>query len=114
MTRESFNEIIEHGQGKYTLFGRVRADMPDEPERQNTRSALIQIPPGLDLDHYAVSATFMTEDPDDANRNKPFFPYRSARDPERHGIRVEANRRRDDANPSQYVCDYIVVATAKA
>jgi hypothetical protein len=24
-----------------------------------------------------------------------------------------ANRRRDDANPSQYVCEYIVIATTQ-
>jgi hypothetical protein len=45
--------------------------------------------------------------------NKPFFPFRSGRDVERHGILVEANRRRDDANPSRYVCEYIVMVTTR-
>jgi hypothetical protein len=91
----------------------VAADMPDDPARQNTRSALIPIPPGLDIAHFAVSASFVTADADDPYGNKPFFLFRSRRDTARHGILVEANRRRDDANPSHYVCEYMVMATTR-
>src|SRR5262245_14184084 len=37
--KECFSELIDHGHGKYTLFGRVLADTPDDPGRQNVRSA---------------------------------------------------------------------------
>jgi hypothetical protein len=113
VSKDCFSETIDHGQGKLTLFGRVLADMPEDPARQNVRSALIPTPPGLVLAHYVVSASFVTADPDDPHRNKPFFLFRSTNDLERRGIRVEANRRRDDANPSQYVCEYIVMATTR-
>jgi hypothetical protein len=112
VSKDCFSEMIYHGGGKLTLFGRVLADMPDLA-RQNVRSALIPIPPGVALAHYVVNASFVTAGPDDPHRNKPFFPFRSSHDPERHGISVEANRRRDDANPSQYVCEYIVMVTTK-
>jgi hypothetical protein len=108
-----FSEVINHGDGKYTLFGRVLADMPEDPSRQNMRSADIVIPPGLNIDHFVVSATFVTEDPDDPHRGKPFFPCTSGRNPDAHAITVVATRRRDDANPSRYVCEYIVMATKK-
>jgi hypothetical protein len=113
VSKDCFSETIAHGGGKLTLFGRVPADMPDDPARQNTRSALIPIPPGIDIEHFVVNATFVTADAGDPHGNKPFFPFRSAHDAERHGILVEANRRRDDANPSQYVCEYIVVMTTR-
>jgi hypothetical protein len=113
MGKDCFNETIDHGGGRFTLFGRVLAEMPEDPARQNVRSALIPVPPGLKLETYVVNASFVTADPDDPHRNKPFFPFRSAYDPTRHGITVEANRRRDDANPSQYVCEYIVMATVR-
>jgi hypothetical protein len=109
--KECFSELIDHGHGKYTLFGRVLADTPNDPGRQNVRSADIVIPPDLEIDHYVVSATFVTEDPNDANQRKPFFPCASARNI--HGITVVATRRREDANPSQYVREYIVMATKK-
>ena len=111
MKKECFSEVIDHGQGKYTLFGRVLADTPDDPARQNMRSAEIATPPGLEIGHFVVSATFVTEDPDDRNRGKPFFPCTSARSPHTNAITVVASRRRDDANPSRYVCEYIVMAT---
>jgi hypothetical protein len=111
--KECFSELIDHGQGKCTLFGRVPADTPDDPGSQNVRSAEIVIPPGLEIDHYVVSATFVTEDPNDANQRKPFFPCTSERNPDTNAIAVVATRRRDDANPSQYVCEYIVMATKK-
>jgi hypothetical protein len=111
--KDCFSEIIDHGDGKLTLFGRVLADMPEDPARQNTRSALIPVPSDTALGNFVVNASFVTADPDDPHRNKPFFPFRSTHDPERQGIRVEANRRRDDANPSQYVCEYIVVMTTR-
>src|SRR5262245_54854438 len=62
--KECFSELIDHGHGKYTLFGRVLADTPDDPGRQNVRSADITIPPGLVIEHYVVSATFVTEESD--------------------------------------------------
>jgi hypothetical protein len=108
-----FSELIDHGHGKYTLFGRVLADMPEDPARQNMRSADIAIPPGLEIGHYVVSATFVTEDPDDPNRGKPFFPCTTERNADANAITVVASRRRDDANPSRYVCEYIVMATEK-
>jgi hypothetical protein len=111
--KECFSELINHGGGKYTLFGRVLADTPDDPARQNVRSADIAIPPGLEIGHYVVSATFVTDDPDDPNRGKPFFPCTSERNPSANAITVVATRRRDDANPSRYVCEYIVIATKK-
>jgi hypothetical protein len=111
--KECFGELIDHGQGKYTLFGRVLADTPDDPGRQNVRSANIAIPPGLGIGQYVVSAAFVTEDPDDPNRGKPFFPHTSERNPDAHAITVVASRRREDANPSQYVCEYTVMATKK-
>jgi hypothetical protein len=111
--KDCFSETIDHGCGKFTLFGRVLAEMPENPAHQNVRSALIPVPPGLALETYVVNASFVTADPADPHRNKPFFPFRSAYDPARHGITVEANRRRDDANPSQYVCEYIVMATTR-
>lgn len=37
----------------------------------------------------------------------------SERNPDIHGITVVATRRGEDANPSQYVCEYIVTATKK-
>ena len=85
-------------------------DTPEDPARQNTRTAMIPIPPGLDIDHYVVSATFVTEDPNDANRDKPFFLFMSERDA--NVITVAAGRRREDANASSYVCEYMVAATA--
>ena len=108
-----FSELIDHGHGKYTLFGRVLADTPDDPGRQNVRSANIAIPPGLEIGHYVVSATFVTEDANDANQHKPFFPCTSEHNPDARAITVVASRRRDDANPSRYVCEYIVMATKK-
>jgi hypothetical protein len=108
-----FSELIDHGDGKCTLFGRALADMPEDPSRHNMRSVDIVIPPGLEIDHFVVSATFVTEDPDDPNRGKPFFPCTSERNPGAHAITVVATRRRDDANPSQYVCEYIVMASKK-
>jgi hypothetical protein len=111
--RECFSEFVDHGHGKFTLFGRVLAETPGDLGRQNTRLAVIAIPPGLDIDRYVVSATFVTEDSTDANCAKPFFPYLSERSPDGQAITVVASRRRDDANPSQYVCDYIVMATTK-
>jgi len=113
MKKECFSELIDHGHGKYTLFGRVLADTPDDPGRQNVRSANIAIPPGLEIGHYVVSATFVTQDPHDANQRKPFFPCTSEHDPDARAITVVASRRRDDANPSRYVCEYIVMATKK-
>ena len=113
MKKECFSELIDHGHGKYTLFGRVLADTPDDPGRQNVRSANIAIPLDLEIGHYVVSATFVTQDPNDANQRKPFFPCANARNPDSHGITVVAARRREDANPSQYVCEYIVMATKK-
>ena len=111
--KECFSELIDHGHGKYTLFGRVLADTPEDPGSQNVRSADIAIPPGLEIGHYVVSATFVTEDPDDLNQRKPFFPCTNGRNPDIHEITVVATRRREDANPSQYVCEYIVIATKK-
>jgi hypothetical protein len=113
VTKECFSELIDHGQGKCTLFGRVLADTPADPGSQNVRSADIVIPPGLEIGDYVVSATFVTEDPHDPNRGKPFFPCASERNPDAHAITVVASRRRDDANPSRYVCEYIVMATKK-
>jgi len=113
VSEDCVSEMIEHGAGKFTLFGRVPAEMPDDPARQNTRQALIPIPPGIDVAHFVVNTTFVTADAEDPHRNKPFFPFRSAHDGDHHGILVEANRRRDDANPSQYVCEYIVVMTTR-
>jgi hypothetical protein len=101
--KDFFNETIDHGCGKFTLFGRVLAEMPENPAHQNVRSALIPVPPRLALETYVVNASFVTADPDDPNRNKPFFPFRSAYDPARHGITVEgqpAPRRRQ----SQSIC----------
>ena len=60
MKKECFSELIDHGHGKYTLFGRVLADTPDDPGRQNVRSANIAIPPDLEIGHYVVSATAST------------------------------------------------------
>ena len=111
--KECFSELIDHSHGKYTLFGRVLADTPDDPARQNVRSADIAIPTGLEIGDYVVSATFVTEDPNDANHRKPFFPCANARNPDSHGITVVAARRGEDANPSQYICEYIVMATKK-
>jgi hypothetical protein len=113
VSTDCFSDVIDHGGSKLTLFGRVLADMPEDPARQNSRSALIPVPQGLALAHYVVNASFVTADPDDPHRNKPFFLFRSMNDPEHHGIRVEANRRRDDANSSQYVCEYIVMAATR-
>jgi hypothetical protein len=110
--RACFSDLIDHGCGKYTLFGRVLAETPDDPERQHMRSVDIAIPPALDLANYLVSATFVTEDSDDVNRHKPFFPCISESNPNLHAIKIVASRRRDDANSSQYVCEYIVMATA--
>ena len=111
MKKECFNEVIDHGDGKYTLFGRVLAETPDDPARQNTRRAVIVIPPGVDIGDFVVSATFVTEDPNDANRDKPFFPWMSERDAA--GIAVVASRRREDANASRYACEYTVMAAKK-
>lgn len=77
------------------------------------RSANIAIPLDLEIGHYVVSATFVTEDPNDANQRKPFFPCTSEHNPDTHAITVVATRRREDANPSRYVCEYIVMATKK-
>lgn len=74
LKKPCFSEFIDHGHGKYTLFGRVLAGKPDDPGSQHIRSASILIPPALDIDHYVVSATFVTEDPNDANQYEPFFP----------------------------------------
>ena len=111
--KECFSELIDHGHGKYTLFGRVLADTPDDPGRQNVRSANIAIPLDLEIGHYVVSATFVTEDPNDANQRKPFFPCTSEHNPDTRAITVVATRRREDANPSQYGYEYIVMATKK-
>ena len=113
MKKPCFSECIDHGRGKYTLFGRVLAGKPDDPGSQHIRSANISIPPVIDIDDYVVSATFVTEDTNDANQHKPFFPCVSERNPDIHGITVVATRRREDANPSQYICEYIVMATEK-
>ena len=113
MKKQCFSELIDHGHGKYTLFGRVLAEPPDDPERQNVRSANIAIPLGLEIGQYVVSATFVTDDPNDANQRKPFFPCTSEHNPGARAITVVASRRRDDANPSRYVCEYIVMATKK-
>jgi hypothetical protein len=106
--KECFSEVIDHGNGHYTLFGRVLAGTPEDAASQNTRTAVIAIPPGVDIDHYVVSATFVTEDPNDASRDKPFFPWTSERTAD--GITVVASRRREDANSSCYVCEYTVAA----
>jgi hypothetical protein len=111
--RECFSELIDHGHGKYTLFGRALAGTPDDPGSQHIRSVDILIPPALDIDNYVVSATFVTEDPNDVNQHKPFFPCVSESNSNIHGITVVATRRREDANPSLYVCEYIVMATVK-
>jgi len=111
--KECFSDLIDHGHGKYTLFGRVLADTPDDPGRQNVRSADITIPSGLEIEHYVVSATFVTEDSDDPHRGKPFFPCTSEHNPDARAIAVVATRRRDDATPSQYVCEFIVMAAKK-
>ena len=113
MKKECFSELIDHGHGKYILFGRVLADTPDDPGRQNVRSANIAIPLDLEIGHYVVSATFVTEDPNDAYQRKPLFPCRSEHTPDTHAITVVATRRREDANPSRYVCEYVVNATKK-
>ena len=113
MKKECFSELIDHGQVKYTFFGRVLADTPDDPGSQNVRSADIVMPHGLEIGHYVVSATFVTEDQNDANQRKPFFPCTSGRNADSNAITVVATRRREDANPSQYVCEYIVMATKK-
>ena len=90
MSKNCFSEISDHGGGKLTLFGRVLAETPEDPARQNLRSALIPISQGLALAHYVVNASFVTADHDDPHRNKPFFLFRSVNDPEHHTIRVEA------------------------
>jgi hypothetical protein len=74
--KECFSELIDHSHGKYTLFGRVLADTPDDPARQNVRSADIAIPTGLEIGDYVVSATFVTEDPNDANHRSRSFRAR--------------------------------------
>ncbi len=81
MGKDCFSELIDHGDGKLTLFGRVLADMPEDPARQNTRSALIPVPSDVALGNFVVNASFVTADPDDPHRNKPFFPFRSTHDP---------------------------------
>ena len=85
------------------------------PTRRTIRnvSANIAIPLGLEIGQYVVSATFVTDDPNDANQRKPFFPCTSEHNPDARAITVVASRRRDDANPSRYVCEYIVMATKK-
>src|SRR5262245_14184085 len=70
-------------------------------------------PSGLEIEHYVVSAAFVTEDSDDPHRGKPFFPCTSEHNPDARAIAVVATRRRDDANPSQYVCQFIVMAAKK-
>ena len=111
MKRECFSDVIEHPNGKYTLFGRVLVDTPHDAAKQHFRTAVIPLPPTLEIANYVVNATFVTEDTDDANRSKPFFPCVSEQSP--NGITVVAGRRRDDANASSYVCEYIVVAVGK-
>src|SRR5262245_19009458 len=59
------------------------------------------------------ASTFVTEDSDDPHRGKPFFPCTSEHNPDARAIAVVATRRRDDANPSQYVCQFIVMAAKK-
>ena len=109
--KECFSEVIEHGNGKYTLFGRILARTPEDAASQHMRTAVISIPPALHVDHFVVSATFVTEDTEDASRHKPFFQCISERTLD--GITVVASRRREDANTSNYVCEYIVAAVAK-
>ena len=111
MKKECFSEVIDHGNGKYTLFGRILTRTPEDAAGQHMRTAVILIPPALHVDHYVVSATFVTEDTEDASRHKPFFPCISERTLD--GITVVASRRREDANTSNYVCEYIVTAVAK-
>ena len=67
----------------------------DDPGNQYIRSANISIPPVIDIDQYVMSATFVTEDTNDVNQHKPFFPCVSERNPEIHGITVVATRRRE-------------------
>jgi len=110
--KECFNDFIDHGDGKYTLFGRVLAGTPEDRADQNTRTAIIAIPPGVDIGHFVVSATFVTEDSNDVSRDKPFFPWMSERSAD--GITVIASRRREDANASRYVCEYIIAALKRA
>jgi hypothetical protein len=109
--KECFSEVIDHGDGKYTLFGRVPVDTPEDAAKQHFRTAVIPVPPRLELANYIVNATFVTEDTDDANWSKPFFPCANEHTP--HGITVVAGRRRDDANASSYVCEYIVAAVGR-
>jgi hypothetical protein len=71
--KDCFSETIDHGCGKLTLFGRVLAEMPEDPARQNVRSALIPVPPGLKLETYVINASFVTADPDDPHRNSRSF-----------------------------------------
>jgi hypothetical protein len=47
LKKECFSELIDHGHGKYTLFGRVLCGTPDDAPSQNVRSAEIPIPPVL-------------------------------------------------------------------
>ena len=111
MKKECFSEVIDHGDGRYTLFGRVLVDMPEDAAKQHFRTAVIQLPPTLEIANYVVNATFVTEDTDDANRSKPFFPCVNEHTAD--GITVVAGRRRNDANASNYVCEYIVAAVGK-
>ena len=98
--KECFSDLIDHGHGKYTLFGRVLADTPDDPGRQNVRSADITIPSGLEIEHYVVSATFVTEDSDDPHRGKPFFQCTSEHNPDARAIAVVGGTMQIQANMS--------------
>jgi hypothetical protein len=109
--KECFSEVIDHGDGRCTLFGRVPVGTPEDAAKQHFRTAVIPLPPAFEIANYVVNATFVTEDTDDANRSKPFFPCVSEHTPD--GITVVAGRRRDDANASSYVCEYIVAAVRK-
>ena len=111
MKKECFSDVIDHGDGKHTLFGRVPVGTPEDAAKQHFRTAVIPVPPTLEIANYVVNATFVTEDTDDANRSKPFFPCVSEHTAD--GITVVAGRRRDDANASNYVCEYIVAAVRK-
>jgi len=115
--RKCFNEIVDHGNGKYSLFGRVEAVWAGEGDTGYLRWAHLPIPEVLvgKIAHYAVTATIT--DSGKHSTYAPFLVFEIGDQPNvigpNHVITLKAmsyNRQKYD---EQYYCDYIVMVATR-
>jgi hypothetical protein len=111
---DCFSDFIDHGDGKYTIFGRVQAGIVGDAGSLHLRWANLPIPIAIaeQIDKYAVSVTITNPD-----NYTPFLAFEIGDTPNVIGsgyfITVKAISADGTKREGDYYCDYIVVGTGQ-